>query len=78
MCHRSVPPHNEIEQRQLPPEFHSGCDEAHQGEGGYDYHLRTDAGGWQYVLRIEGGEQTGGFQGSGAGYHRQPLRCVSG
>ena len=49
-----------------------------KAKGATDYYLRTDTGGWKYVLRIEGGEQTGGFQGAGAGYHRQPLRCVSG
>ena len=78
MCHRSVPPHDEIEQRQLPPKLDTGRDEAHQGEGGGSGDLRTDAGGRIDVLRIGGGEQPGGLQAAGTGHHRQPLRRLPG
>lgn len=35
----------------LLSQSHPGGDEAHQGEGGYGHHLRTDAPGWQSILR---------------------------
>ncbi len=41
--HRSIPPHDEEQQRQFPPEQHTGRDEAHQGKGRPGYHLRTYA-----------------------------------
>ncbi len=39
VCHRCVPPDDEIELGQLPPIEHSGCDEAHQGQRCGDRHL---------------------------------------
>lgn len=73
MCHRSVPPDHEVEQRQFPPEFHPGRDEADQGERGTGDHLRTDAGRRKYVLRLEGGERSGSIQAAESGHHCQPL-----
>ena len=78
MHHRGVPPDHEIEQRQLPPKLDTGGDEAREGQRGGGHHLRTDTGGRLFVLRLEGGEQSGGFQAAGTGHHRQPLRRLPG
>ena len=56
----------------------TGSDEAHQGEGRYDHHLRADAGGRQHVLRERGGQRPGGVQAVFSGHHREPLRPVPG
>ena len=65
-------------QRQLPPELDSGRDEAHQGEGRDDHHLRAYAGGRQHVLRERGGQRPVGVQAAFSGHHREPVRPVSG
>ena len=41
VCHRRLPPDDEVEQRQFPAIEHTGRDEARQGQRGGSHHLRT-------------------------------------
>ena len=71
--HRRIPPHDEEQQRQLPPEQHTGRDEAHQGKGRAGYHLRTYAERRNHLLRKPHRKQPGCLQAAEPGHHRQPV-----
>lgn len=65
--------HDEEQQRQLPPEQHTGRDEAHQGKGRAGYHLRAYAERRNHLLRKPHRKQPGGLQAAEPGHHRQPV-----
>ena len=52
--HRHLPPHDESQLRQLPPERHPGHYEAHQGKRSQRHYLRTNIGKRHLFLRQQG------------------------
>ena len=71
---RGLPSHDEVQQRQFPPERHPGHHEEDQGQGRRGHCLRAYAGGRRVLLRQQGGKRHRRVQVPRRLHHRQPLR----